>query len=153
MWQEMFGDALQSYAAMHLRLGDTADGSSMAYRQCAHKTDERMSLTTALSHIQNALAVVRVRGDLPLYVATDNAFLKARLRRKQGVHVHGCDECATHIASNLFSRSAAPEKLMFEELGLLAAASVLFCPPATPSRFFRTAIYLRGSGCTQAWVS
>uniref|UniRef100_A0A7S0J763 O-fucosyltransferase family protein n=1 Tax=Calcidiscus leptoporus TaxID=127549 RepID=A0A7S0J763_9EUKA len=145
--QDMFGNALQSYAAIHLRLGDTADGSSMEYRQCVHKTDERISLPAALSHVQRALEATN---GLPLYVATDNGLLKAQLRRKQGVHVHGCDDCATHIASNRFARSAAPAKLMFEELGLLAAASVLLCPPGNPSRFFRTAVYLRGAGCTLA---
>lgn len=121
------------------------DPQSTCGRQCIYKTDERLDIPQALEYVQGALTAA---DGLPLYVATDNAMLKARLREVRGAHVHGCNDCARHIASDQFTRTAAPAKLMFAELGLLASASILFCPPGYASRFFRTAIYIRGAACT-----
>ena len=73
----IFGNASAPYDALHVRMGDAAEGVAFEERSVP-RTDKRFSHLTALHMIR----CVQAQSTLPLFVATDNAALKQAIQRR-----------------------------------------------------------------------
>lgn len=78
----MFGSASEPYDALHVRMGDAAEGVAFEERSVP-RTDRRFSHATALHMIR----CVQAQSTLPLFVATDNAALKQAIQRRSLAHL------------------------------------------------------------------
>ena len=97
---KLFGAAVP-YVSMHIRMGDSADGSLLGKTSgfATRIKDERCTLAQA------AIAIACISSAAPghpLFVATDNAALKAALAARDPAMIN-----ATHLVAGLFGSDAA----------------------------------------------
>ena len=99
----MFGRDTAPYQALHVRMGDAAEGAAFDRRSVPRK-DIRFSHATALHMIR----CVRAQSNLPIYVATDNAALKQAIRTRSLAPLSLQNAAITRgskqVASKIFDR-------------------------------------------------
>ena len=160
----MFGSETAPYNAVHIRMGDAADGVAFDTRSVPQK-DRRFVHDAALHMIRCAKA----QSPLPVFIATDNAALKRALRGRDltplmraaaaagggsavaaaggmaalldGVATQGCVDCMVNpVWLHNFSDASVVD--IYVEMGLLAGGECLF---HTLSNFAGIAEAWRGS--------
>lgn len=134
----LFGAAGARYNAMHVRMGDSAQGSGLAGNFLSRIRDVRFTLEQAVVAVACVSSAAR---QLPLFVATDNAALKAALAARdparintsvavaphafEHVIVDGCTDCMVNAVQKHDFEPAAVRGI-FMDLALLAGGVDFF---------------------------
>ena len=135
--ETLFG-ASMLYNSMHVRMGDSAEGSNMKSSFLWRMKDQRSTLTQAAEAVACAAGL---EPDLPFFVATDNAVLKDALAARDpsrlnatafvdrdafsNVVTHGCIGCMVNaVQKQRFDGDGAVEgvRAIFVDQALLAGA-------------------------------
>jgi len=137
----VFGAATVAYNSMHVRMGDSADGSALGNNFFTPVRDARFSL----AHAFEGISCVAGSSSLPLFVATDNAALKTAIsahnisrllgsdhtvglevrRSFSRAVVHGCSDCMVNTVHK-HNFSAESIEGIFADLGFLAGGRDFF---------------------------
>tara|TARA_B110001452_G_scaffold207929_2_gene178131 strand:- start:52 stop:951 length:900 start_codon:yes stop_codon:yes gene_type:complete len=152
----LFGPS-RSYNSMHIRMGDSSEGSNMKSSFLWRMKDQRSTLAQAAEAVACAAGL---EPDLPFFVATDNALLKDALAARDprrlnatvfvdsgafaNIVTHGCTGCMVNaVQKQRFDGEGAAEgvRAIFVDQALLAGARHFVYMPISSNY----------AGWTRAW--